>query len=313
MGGGNFNEEIDEEEPKVFQTVRLEEFATEGDWREFEETRISLGPSGHLELEDDEDRSPRCGDYSTVVAVDGCKCKSYDYARSLLREKGSGKTLRLMSFQFSCLFLNPAFMIDIGLLVILKFQIEELGLDVNSQEYAGAFFRGADDDYDFQEGLPLLLHALVQPDRELFDYILSREDIKANPIMIRGVFGDDISRLSTTLLHSLAVFVRNDYFREGLDLLRIQKITEREEVYIDTDNGHGTPVEVLCTNFAKEPQKADHDIAQFLLRTGAKVSPYTMKTVRNELIFVLDDAADNILRDEFGTMVQLLERYGVQS
>ena len=31
LGGGTFNEEIDEEEPRVFQTVRLEEFATEGD------------------------------------------------------------------------------------------------------------------------------------------------------------------------------------------------------------------------------------------------------------------------------------------
>ena len=256
---------------------------------------------------------PHLGDYSTVVAVNGCKCKSYDIARSLLREKGSEKTLRVMSFYFSCVFLNPAFMIDIGLLDVLKFQIEELGLDVNSQEYTGAFFRGADDDDDFNEGLPLILHALVQPDCEFFDYILSREDIKANPIMIRGVFGDDISRLGTTLLHSLAVFVRNDYFREGLGLLRIQKITEREEVYIDTDNGHGTPLEVLCTNFAKEPQKADHDIAQLLLRSGAKVSPYTMKTVRNELIFDLDDAADNILRDEVGTMVQLLEQHGDQS
>ncbi len=59
------------------------------------------------------------------------------------------------------------------MLELFRFQVEDLMLDVNCQDYTGHFFAGPTDDEEYEEGQPLLLHALINPDKRFFECLVS--------------------------------------------------------------------------------------------------------------------------------------------
>jgi len=71
------------------------------------------------------------------------------------------------------LFNNPAVAIELGMLDLLKYQVEVIGIDINALRWTG---------YESSTKINLLLLAVVFNRRACFDYLLSREDLDAGAL-----------------------------------------------------------------------------------------------------------------------------------
>lgn len=273
--------------PVIFKTFVLKDFATEEERNEFGSDVIALSPSGHADLHYYKplpDSGPFDKNFSIVTSVNGNPYPSFEQAPNILLEEGSDKRLQMAHCVFAEIFLNPALMIDLGLLDVLKFQIEELKLDVNYQEYLGIWFRGPENRENFLEGMPLLFHGLAQPDQRLFDYLLALKRIKANPVLEHSLDGTAMRDTDTHLLHEVPLLASHALLDEEIDLIsRLRHVLERKEVDIDCRDLDGTtPLENVCDFlWVSGPLARTHfDLARLFLSFGAKVTEEALLYLR---------------------------------
>lgn len=301
----------------IFKTVMLKNIAEE-ERGEFLDWTIALSPifsSGHVDLQyytvdgdidihfytlsSDSFPSDSDNKYSCVASVNGTPHSSVEQVKNLLLEEDLlDKRLQVVHSVFAEIFFNPALIIDLGLLELLKFQIEELQLDVNYQGWDGILFRYEDHEQEPLEGRSLLFHALAQPDQRIFDYLLSLKGLKANPILEQDIEGYVIRRSGSTLLHDMPRFASYPLLDEGQDLiLRLRRILEREEVDVNCQLNcqHGinveTPLEGLCDMWADLGRKPrlQYDLARLYLSFGAGA----IEQAKNSLEWFLQEEAED--------------------
>ena len=243
------------------------------------------------------EEGPLGDDYTTVLAVDDIDLKNYtkemtwEQAREAIFKEGD-KKLRVMHDVFASIFLNPALAVDLGMLELFRFQAEDLMLDVNCQDYTGLFFNGVNnDDEEFQAGQPLLLHALINPDKRFFECLLSVADFDANPVIERDLKdGRDIGRLRATFLHRLPHILRCD-LPNNINICWVAHMIKVKEIDLGVQNAEGmSPLERLCYlrsltfgAFVLPSQsitKHDYDIAKMFLSAGAEVTQRALQYVR---------------------------------
>ena len=191
-------------------------------------------------------------EYSTVLAVDDIDLKNHnkemtwEQAEETILKEGD-KKFRVMHGSFAVLFLNPALAINLGMLELFRFQVKELMLDVNCQDYLGLFFAGPVDYEDrfHSMGQPLLLHVLVNPDKRFFECLLSASDFTANPDIERDLeHGGDISHRADTFLHRLPRIIQCDLPKK-IDLGWVAHVIKMKEIDLGCRNAGGfDPVEV---------------------------------------------------------------------
>ena len=266
--------------PVIFKTIVLTDFETEHDQETLALKYIEISSSGQVEFSPElplsPDSAPRDVNYSIVISVNGAFYTSFEEGKSLLlREDSSDKRLQVVNSAFAEMFLNPALIIDLGLLDVLKFQMEELKLDVNYQHTVGIYFRGVlswDGTGGFQ-GRSLLFHALAQPDQRLFDYLLSLQGIEANPVLKHSLRGQDIREFGATLLHEIPSFADYPLLDEEIDLIsRLRRVLEREDVDVNCrGERESTPLEELCEFWADRFRRPrlQCDLARLYLSVGA--------------------------------------------
>jgi hypothetical protein len=213
--------------------------------------------------------------YSVVASVNETRYTSFEQGKRLLLEAGTDKRLKMIHFVFAEIFFNPALSIDLGLFDVLKFQIEELKLDVNYQLFAGILFRQEHGErYEaYFEGRSLLFHALAQPDERLFDYLLSLQGIEANPVLEHAINGQHIRDVGFTLLHEMSLLANYALLDEKIDLVsRVRRILEQEEVDVNCrDDVDATPLQKLCefwVDYVRRP-RLRYDLARLYLSVVA--------------------------------------------
>jgi len=299
--------------PAIFKTVMLKNIAEE-EQEDFVDWTIAISPifsSGHVDLQYytvdgdidihfytlSSDSLPSDSDnkYSRVASVNGTSHTSFEQVKNLLLEEDlSDKRLQVVHSVFAEIFFNPALIIDLGLLELLKFQIEELQLDVNYQQYAGILFRYEDYQEEPLQGRSLLFHALAQPDQRIFDYLLSLKGLKANPILEQDIEGYDIRRSGCTLLHDMPRFASYPLLDKEQDLiLRLRRILERDEVDVNCQYGINdeTPLEELCAmwvDLVRKP-RLQYDLARLYLSFGAGA----IEQAKNSLERFLQEEAED--------------------
>ena len=272
--------------PVIFKTFELKAFAREEEKIKFQDDVLSISTSGHVDLhcyQSSSDDVPVDEAYSTVLSVNGTLGTSFDHVKELLLEEGSDKTLRMAHNSFSDIFFNPALMIDLGLLDVLRFQMEEMKLDVNDQKFAGIHFRGPENDVRFQEGMSLMLHALVQPDERIFEYVLSLENVETVPELERDLHGNaahDGYDGGHSLLHELARFTTYPLIGNDIDLIhRLRLILEKGKFDINArDFMRVSPLEYLCV--MTKLGRRQFDLARLFLSFGAEVSDRALSSLK---------------------------------
>ena len=268
--------------PVISKTYSFKDFATEEVREEFEKDELfNISDSGHVDLYDyklSPDTGPFDKDFSIVTSVNGAFYTSFEEGKSLLlKEDSSDKRLQVVNSAFAEIFLNPALIIDLGLLDVLKFQMEELKLDVNYRLTLGIHFRARgimSVGGTHFEGRSLLLHALAQPDQRLFDYLLSLQGIEANPVLEYSLRGQDLRDLGTTLLHEMSLLASYPLLDEEIDLIsRLRRILERDDVDVNCLDEHDmSPLDELCDSWAdiiRRP-RLQYDLARLYLSVGAR-------------------------------------------
>ena len=166
---------------------------------------------------------------------------------------------------FTKIFFNPALSIDLGLMDLLKFQIEELKLDVNSKSFTALFEKLLGDN----EWIPLLFHAFLQPDSSFFDFLCSQEELDVNPV----VYEDDC------LLHWLSAPLKASCMDEwDWDMRRVERILRRVSDTNARDNEGNTPLDSTCLAFSERNGTCPHliDLAMVYLSHGIKTSGYRL-------------------------------------
>ena len=257
--------------PPIWKTVVFPDFANDTKRQKFEDA-IVFGPSAMFDMSTQEAVTEYV--YTAVLAVDGVvwKGKNDDQILELLLKNGS-KTLRVIHCDFASIFFSPVLAIDLGLLDVLKFQVEELKLDVTLNRYCGIFFDTSSDDEPMS--VPLILHALVQPDEHFLKYILTVESFEVNPHMERNLDGDDILDQEQTFFHELFRILIHKSLTREIDLDRITYILQEKDVDFEVQNVQGhTPLEVLCSRFHGSTH--GFDLAKIFLSHGAKVTEFAL-------------------------------------
>jgi len=259
--------------PVIFKTMELK-VATEEERDKLETEYLTISPSGHADLYDyqpSSESTPFDIDYSIVHSVNGTVCTSFEQAKHLILEEGSDKTLQMTHHAFAEIFFNPAVIIDLGLLNVLKYQIEEMKVDVNYQNFAGLIFRGPKHIENFCEGMPLIMHALVQTDDRILQYLLSVE-ASVNPTLQHSFSGGQISDLQVTLLHQVPTLASYPLLTQDIDLMqRLRCILEHGKIDVNPRAANGsTPLEVLC--HLSKFSRRNYDFARLLLSFGAEVT-----------------------------------------
>ena len=215
------------------------------------------------------EHAPHC----VIVGIDGqdvTKLRHAEVKRLLLRDTSSPKELRLVHEYFHFFFHNPAVAIDLGMLDILQWNVESLGIDINSHQFDGL-------KYVF---CPLLFHAIFQPEPAFFQYLMSREGLAYNPRM-RPL--SQTTQLSgpgtTTMLHQIWSALSLNRFRrpfgyrfrcDEFDLSRVEAVVSKEEIDVNMrdNNGRNCLQLMLSQNLYR-----DHDVEfmELLLTYGAQI------------------------------------------
>ena len=230
---------------------------------------------------DEDDFFESIGEYRSIFFVNNVNVRAMkpDVIEELLQKEGE-KTIRVVLSFFMYFFMNPPLAIDLGMIDLLKFQVEDLKEDINSQKCKGIFFFPLPG--GSQYGLPLILHAIVHPDECFLEYLLSVEHFEANPMMERDLDGANIrSSTGNTFLHELYDIVDHDLLPREMKLDRIKVLLQRKEVNVDIQNTVGdeafethTPLETCCM-YAREGAKRN-ELLKIYLTHGARVSDFAL-------------------------------------
>ena len=194
-----------------------------------------------------------------------------------------GYTRQLIQEDFAKIFFNPALVTALGVLELLQFQMEELKLDMNEIEARGisdvGLFQMEELDNMIQArgivdvglGLgncPLLFHALFQPNRSLFHFLVSHEDLVVNPRPHEA---------QSSLLHRLP-WCFNEYYLDDwfVDLERVERILEKakDEDFESHNSGGNTPLDELCETFRRSKALDARliELAKLYLSHGTRVT-----------------------------------------
>lgn len=250
-------------------------------------------------------------DYTIVLAADDIDLKNH--SKEMTREqvkdailKEGDKTLRVMHDAFATVLLNPALAIDLGMFELFKFQVEDLLLDVNCQDYTGLFFTDTGENNDFQLGQSLLLHVLINPDRRFFEYLLSVANFEANPIIRRDVYGR-LYMEECTFLHELSRITPYE-LPNNINLSWVAHMIKVKEIDLNVQNAAGrSPLERLCylCSLEESMTKRDYDVAKMLLSAGAEVTDFALQCVGSGLKILKHQRQNGEVID----FLELLESY----
>ena len=261
--------------PQICKMVVLPDFANDIERQQFDE-KIEYGPSSQVDFYYWDDFVAK--DFTVVLAVDNVDLKGMEQERieELLLNKGN-KTLRVMISAFAHIFFNPAMTIDLGLVDVFKFQVEELQLDVNCQDYIGLFFDAPVDSPDDKSYcVPLILHALVQPDQLFLEHLLSIHSFDVNPVMECNLDGEDILDWNQTLFHDLSQILLHKWLPLEIHLDRIKYILQQKDVSLEVLNARGcAPLAVLCDR--SRGTACELDLAKIFLSHGAQVTVIALR------------------------------------
>mmetsp|Transcript_797 Transcript_797/g.1842 ORF Transcript_797/g.1842 Transcript_797/m.1842 type:complete len:319 (-) Transcript_797:121-1077(-) len=237
------------------------------------------------------DDSPAFRRNAVVVGIDGRDVSGLDFedVTRLLYEGHSTPTkLRLMTSGAAHIFLNPAVAIDLGLTEVLRYLIEDVEIDVNTQSYGGVVFN---------HRMPPIAHALVHPDPSAFQYLTSVSGLDANPVLLSFTGYER----AFTLLHQLAF---GDCL---LDVTRIVTLLNRDEVDVDALHGRGhTPLHCIIARTGADVAMYDRAhlmLAKALLDAGASTDHVDLGFIPNRqgyngMMLTLLEAADREERDD---------------
>ena len=261
--------------PPIYKIIQLEEII-DGDEEKRDFVRSIKRGMAHnygSYYDDDEDDGPLGDDY-TILSINGTDIKEMKQVEvEALLSKDGDKDLCVMHGYFDLIFLNPAFIIDLGILDVLQFQVEELKLDLACQEYLGIFLQRPT---AFHESMSLVVHSLLQPDKDIFLYLISVDNFEANPVMeCSGI-------LRQTLLHKLPEIVNHDTFLRDLDLDKVELILQKDEVDVNSVDFWGrSPLERLCEYCTDDYDYTSvaYNVAQLYLTFGANVSRRALSTL----------------------------------
>ena len=254
--------------PPIYKIIQLEEIINgDEEERDFQRSIKRGMAHNYGSYYDDDDDDGLLGDDYTILSINGTDIKDMKQVEvEAMLSKDGDKRLCVMHGYFDLIFLNPAFIIDLGILDVLQFQVEELKLDLTCQEYLGIFLQRP---ADFHESMPLVVHSLLQPDKDIFLYLISVENFEANPVMKRAPL------LRRTLLHMLPDIVNHDTFIRNLDLDKVELILQKDEVDVDSLDLDGrSPLERLCEYCTDNYDYTSlaYNVAQLYLTFGANVS-----------------------------------------
>ena len=290
--------------PPIYKTkeIKIANDEERNRWRDELGTNASDFVDLHFE------GGPLGDDYTVILAVDDIDL--FNHKREMAWEqveeavlKEGDKMLRLMHNIFAAIFFNPAFAIDLGMFELFRFQVEDLMLDVNCQDYCGLFFASPGDDEEFEAGQSLLLHALLNPDKRFFDFLLSVANFEANPVIQRDLKdGRNIRNRADTFLHRLPHILRCDLPKK-IDLDWVAQLIKVKEVDLDIENNFEsmTPLEEVCGIWPQ--RKSDGDVAKMLLSAGAEVTRAALSLARSNVT----SESSEFSREQ--VFLQLLESY----
>lgn len=148
--------------------------------------------------------------------------------------------------------------------------------------------------------MPLILHALVQPDRQFLEYLLSVESFEVNPLMERNLDGNDILEKEHTFFHELSQIVFHKSLPGEIDLDQIDFILDQKAINLEVLSAcRLSPLEVLCA--ASNRKARELDLAKIFLSHGAEITDFALNfTAQNERnlfhLFHLYNAARRSIR-----------------
>jgi hypothetical protein len=257
--------------PTVYKLIRVKEFENEVKRESFVED-VCITRTGQVYIYGG---SCGIGVYNLVVSVNDktlpfwSTIKAY---RDVVRVSGSDAEVLVMHQYFGWFFLNPVLSMNLGLLELLRFQLEDLALDVNGQKWTGPRIR------EVEVEVPLILHSMVQEDARFFEYLLSFNGIVLNPILKRCPMTDNEfpDGIGMTLLHCLHAVIGGS-LNGKFDLNRLKQLLSRDGVDINrgidfTRFQQGiTPLQTTLTSPIKFD--SDFDLVKAYVEAGANVGP----------------------------------------
>eukprot|EP00563_Minutocellus_polymorphus_P007527 CAMPEP_0181021986 /NCGR_PEP_ID=MMETSP1070-20121207/1276_1 /TAXON_ID=265543 /ORGANISM="Minutocellus polymorphus, Strain NH13" /LENGTH=235 /DNA_ID=CAMNT_0023098903 /DNA_START=359 /DNA_END=1065 /DNA_ORIENTATION=- len=182
-----------------------------------------------------------------------------------------------MSEYLEYFFLNPAVAVDLGLFDLLRFMVEELGVDCTRNRNG---IRCQGDEFD---DLPLMAHAIIQTDPQIFQYVLSLDSVSPNPEIMMVVDNDieDVEDYNTSMIGShnpIGDAIRDSYHVPTSFIQRLELILNSKNV--DSLNiRNETPLDALIRHSYSSYKKnrytysyasMDIRIAKAFLDAGAR-------------------------------------------
>lgn len=161
----NQNEQV-EKVPTICKQISIKPFASEEDCEKILDALV-CSASGHIAIPLELCENARMDEpfderFYHVISVNGnpySVSNMMEFDREILAPDQQ-KDIYVMYGPFDLLFFNPVLSINLGLLDLLRFQLEELNFDVNFQEWKGPRLGDVD--------LPPIFYSMIQPDGRFF-------------------------------------------------------------------------------------------------------------------------------------------------
>ena len=221
----------------------------------------------------------RDDDYIVALSVNGNKdsVSSTEKLKEILAAPGPEKEVSVMHKTFAEFFFNPVLSINLGLFDLLRFQLEELKLDVNEQNWIGPRIGDVN--------LPPIFHSMVQPDEIIFKYLLSFDGIDLNPrLHYHPISGRAMEETSGTFfLHHLSQVV-GAILQGKFEMSRLKSLLSQKRV--DVNSGPLFPAgaggdaperlpPLYCIACSAIKFDSDFDIVEAYVESGAVIE-YTL-------------------------------------
>ena len=248
--------------------------------------------------------------------MDGVDVSKMDFEETkdlILQRSSKPKTLRVLHSVYWCFFLNPAIALDLGLLDVLRNIVEHTNIDVNTSRSRGI---------NFDNGMPLLVRALVHPDARLFEYLLTIDGLDLNPTVDSSLYIPIFSGMYITLnrskpmLHALTKDIITDALNDtDLDVMRIKQLLDKGSDVMNAEDRHGnTPLwHIVHTDSDESFSRNDLMLAKCFLDSGASTNGIDLTELPNRRGYrgkmaSLIEAEDRAARDKVIASLRPLKR-----
>ena len=273
-----FNQKQGGEYPPICKVIRLQESTDAGGVRAWLNASIYSTTSLQVAIDPQLCRFlfDKAWDERYIIAIsvngDQDSASSAEKFRKIMFTPGIEKNVHFMHRLFAFFFFNPVLSINLGQLDLLRFQLEELRLDVNEQNWIGPRIGNV--------RLPPIFHCMIQPDKSFFEYLISFDGVLLNPNLDRSPITDAAAPSNTTLLHYLNQIV-GLVLQGSFDVSRLKILLSQDKV--DVDFGPPFPDEALGENVPERISplyslfcsaikfESDFDIVEAFVDAGAGV------------------------------------------